>query len=503
MPTLAELLAFPGLGIRVLAGADRLDRQIRWVATSEYPDPTPFLQGGELLLTTGLRLGRDLDELREFAARLSQAGVVAVGFGIGLATEQVPAELLQAVGEHDLVLLEIDQPTPFIAVSKAVSDLLTAEQYADVTRGYQAQQELSRAALRGGAGSVVGTLAGVLDGWVLLLGRRGEVLHAHPPSARDTAEAVWPELGRLRTTRHAALSLVHGDEHISAHPVGTGPTASAFLVAGMPRTPLGSDRVLLALAQALLAVVDDRPGHGGAERRAAALLALVRSGAVTDPAVLTNLGATVLASSRIRVLVAAGPESSVRDWVGRVVETTDALAAVADGRGYAVIAEPGGGSGGSTGQWLVAESVAGSDTLRLGASDPVTPDQLPTALAQAEHALELARRRSEQLVHYSDLLAGPIELGDPAAAADFAARLLAPIRDGTDSADPPDPQLLDTLRVWLAHHGQLAPTAQALGVHRHTVRHRIRRLEQLLDRDLDDVDTRMELWYALRVVHNG
>ncbi|WP_345196689.1 helix-turn-helix domain-containing protein, partial [Streptomyces lavendulae] len=58
--------------------------------------------------------------------------------------------------------------------------------------------------------------------------------------------------------------------------------------------------------------------------------------------------------------------------------------------------------------------------------------------------------------------------------------------------------LRDTLRGWLAHHGSWDRTAAALGVHRNTVRQRIARAAGLLGADLDDPDTRMELWFALR-----
>jgi purine catabolism regulator len=53
------------------------------------------------------------------------------------------------------------------------------------------------------------------------------------------------------------------------------------------------------------------------------------------------------------------------------------------------------------------------------------------------------------------------------------------------------------LRVWLAHHGQWDPAAARLGVHRHTLRNRIRRAEELLGRSLDSPGLRAELWLAL------
>jgi purine catabolism regulator len=65
---------------------------------------------------------------------------------------------------------------------------------------------------------------------------------------------------------------------------------------------------------------------------------------------------------------------------------------------------------------------------------------------------------------------------------------------------PEGPELMGTLRAWLDQHGQVDATAQQLGIHRHTVRHRIRRAEGVLGRSLDDPAVRADLWFALNAV---
>ena len=57
------------LELSVVAGEAGLDRAVRWVHISELEDPTPWLSGGELLLTTGLQLGDDAQQ-REYLERL-------------------------------------------------------------------------------------------------------------------------------------------------------------------------------------------------------------------------------------------------------------------------------------------------------------------------------------------------------------------------------------------------------------------------------------------------
>ena len=69
------------LGLKVAAGAeDATEREIRWVHITELLDPTPWLSGGELLLTTGIRL-ENAEKQRKFIRLLADAGVAGLGFG--------------------------------------------------------------------------------------------------------------------------------------------------------------------------------------------------------------------------------------------------------------------------------------------------------------------------------------------------------------------------------------------------------------------------------------
>lgn len=77
-----------------------------------------------------------------------------------------------------------------------------------------------------------------------------------------------------------------------------------------------------------------------------------------------------------------------------------------------------------------------------------------------------------------------------------ASGFLAPIRTH-DHRNQDDVEA--SLETWLRHNGQLSPAAEELGIHRHTLRSRIRLASSLLQRDLDSPDTRAELWTALRI----
>ncbi|MFD8812372.1 PucR family transcriptional regulator, partial [Streptomyces sp. NPDC059627] len=131
----------------------------------------------------------------------------------------------------------------------------------------------------------------------------------------------------------------------------------------------------------------------------------------------------------------------------------------------------------------------------LGYSAPAAAADLPHADTQAERALRRALAAgTPAVVQTTD----PLTLHALVAPAD--ARELARARFAAlDLAGPPGAEvLLDTLRTWLTLHGSWDRTAAALSVHRNTVRHRLARVADLLDVDLQDPGARMELWFALQ-----
>jgi purine catabolism regulator len=62
-----------------------------------------------------------------------------------------------------------------------------------------------------------------------------------------------------------------------------------------------------------------------------------------------------------------------------------------------------------------------------------------------------------------------------------------------------DGSLLPTLDMFFFHNGRIARVAQALYVHSHSVRYRLRRIEELCGRSLEDPGWRQELQLALSV----
>ncbi|MBP2702868.1 PucR family transcriptional regulator [Microbispora sp. RL4-1S] len=491
-PTLRRVAAIAPLRLRVLAGGDALDRPVRWVAVSELEDPTPFLEGGELVLTTGMRLSAD--DATPYVTRLVAGGATGLGFGVGLSHDAVPPSFVEAAGAAGLPLLEVPRETAFIAVGKAVSELLAAEQYEEISQGFAAQGRLTRAALRqDGARSVVDRLAREIGGWVLLLDEAGAVRHAADAAVTDravtdraltgralgeggvddwaeaAARSLEPELARLRAAPAlASLAVVTPGEHAVVRPVGRG----GFLAVGSRRgfTPTAHTVVNAAGSLLTLLLEKGREQRATAARVRTAVLRLLLAGETSAAAAtLAELGGTLPGEPVCALACETADPEALADalpcftapWEGRLV----ALADPADADGLAVRA---------------------AEFGRVGVS---APGDLRTALDQAERALASAA----PLARFGELAGqGLLSLLDVDAARSYAAALLAPLRRYGSRAD-----LVESLRAYLAGNGHWDVAAQRLGVHRHTLRYRMKRVEELLGLDIDDPAARAELWIAL------
>ncbi|WP_327145046.1 PucR family transcriptional regulator [Nocardia sp. NBC_01327] len=117
-----------------------------------------------------------------------------------------------------------------------------------------------------------------------------------------------------------------------------------------------------------------------------------------------------------------------------------------------------------------------------------------TGLRQAELACAATQSRSKQVLRYDEALIPVLLAGSPEVAAALARAVLGPIL-----ALPQHDRevLLDTVRTWFAHNGEVSAIAAALFCHRNTVRFRLNRVAELTGRRLTEPRAATEMYLAL------
>src|SRR5215211_1510150 len=193
-------------GLELMAGSDDAERPIRWVHISELEDPTPWLSGGELLLTTGIQLNSAARQ-RRFCDRLADKGVAGIGVGTGFEHKKVPKALVDEASKQDIPLFEVPYEMPFIAITERAFARLVNEQYDVLERGARVHEKLERLVVEGrGLDAVLGSLASAVGGTAVVQDPSGRELARHPTKGGPRAAAM-KALSAEIAARHASSTL--------------------------------------------------------------------------------------------------------------------------------------------------------------------------------------------------------------------------------------------------------------------------------------------------------
>ena len=515
------------LEVRLVAGEAGIDSAVRWVHISEIVDPTPWLSGGELLLTTGLQLDRP-EIQRDYVARLAGHGLSGLGLGTGFAHEAIPEAMIEAADELGFPLFEVPYEVPFIAVTEKAFTHLVNEHYAVLQRALTAHERLERIVLsERGLDGVAGALASLIGGPAIIFDARGEVLArraARAPLPEDAVTALADEL-RERAAAGGrrgyapggdlagrALALPVPRTPQGAGPAGDGPVPQAWLVAAKDGGPLTEfDRLTLhqAVTVVALELLRRRVADDTERRLAGDVLTAMVSGELDGGELARRLEPFGL-RDRAAVLVLTPPrplKAATEDALARALRD-EAPAGLAAGTGNfscVLLAPPRGGDDDEL--FALAERLRArvsqevGTELAAGAGRMVPPGELRRAFHEARCALEargLAVNGSPAgVATYRDLGSFQLllSLQDDEALRLFCDSILAPIEEGEGTYGG---ELMRSLEAFIECNGQWERAARQLYCHRHTLRYRIRRVEELTGRSLDSARDRIDFWLALR-----
>ncbi|WP_158562786.1 PucR family transcriptional regulator [Marinitenerispora sediminis] len=498
--TVRELVSRGELGLSVAAGAAGLDRPISWVHASEVPDPTPWLDPGSLVLTTGL--GHDGPaSLATLARRLDAAGAAGLGIGVDVVHTAVPEEVVRAGDSTGLPVLVVPYATPFVAIARAVARRVAEEERAALQRALDVHRRLTGAVLdHGAAPGAVRVLARELGGRAAVVDRAGRCLAAGP---EDAAGEVGGLLDGLRPAdgRRRSLSVAGPRRHLLGYPLGTEGTRGHLLV--WRESPFaGTDHGVVAAAASLVTYELElqRSALARARRSSAdAVREVLREGAApaTAARLVTSWG--IDPERVVVILLGRAPEAGDEDAedVHDVLADQDvpALACSTDW-GETVLL--------TTRADLVIDALRASAERRgrdlsggVGVSDVLTAAELADGLRQARQALAIGRKEGRTVTSVRDLSVVELLLAsaERSIPETLVRRLVDPLRRAEEERGVP---LVATVRAFLEHNGSVADASAELGVHRHTLRSRLDAVRQVLGRDLDSSYVRLELAIALQ-----
>lgn len=522
-----------------MAGVAGLDREVRWVHI--WPETLPWFHGGELLLTTGYSWPAGSKEQRRIIGELDRANLAAILFATGRFFPSIPRAILAAAERVNLPILEAPSDIAFAEVTEITNREIIRRQYEVIERSELIQKTLIVSALEAkDLRDICQTLARLIRRSVAIDDANFRRLaEARWPEGRDEAPVEAPgappleerlaQKGILSELRYARspLRIVdldgRGEERVACPVRIAGELVGYLWVTGSaePLTDLdvrasehGAVVVALhILRQQSLATVEARVRHTFVEaliqgelektpgfQERARLLGF-------DPAASYLVGLLTLLGGdpKERKRALSGPEEfHLRERLARALR----LALEADGPpgflGYLLNqvmfllpADEGGGG--------LRDRVA-KLWGRLKAAEPKIPcalvlgevhrgaEGVASSYSEADRALAVSE--GEGVFWYAELVLVRVlqAVADGQALRDLVDTTLGRLR-----AVPHGEALVETVRALAGHGFRQRAAARAMRVHWNTLRHRIARIEEILQRPLSDPALRLTLQLALEV----
>lgn len=498
--TVRGLIGINELALSLVAGRAGIDRVITWAHAIELADPSPWLSGGELVMTTGLHLPDTADGQREYVHRIVESDSAALAFDTGVRFRKVPDAVRAAADEFGIPVLAVSSQTPFIAISRAVIDEITADQVRLVQKVVQGQENLARVTMRGGIPALVGTLSSTLHATVSVLDRSRLVLAESGADTAAALERVQQQLDKDQKRRGVSRVVVDDRGSLTIAQVPGADEKQGYLAVSSAGPLDAGQRLLVGHALALLSIELAKPARVvDAEQRLrkGVTQALLGSGLDVDPTLLRYFGFAPDSSIAVAVFTDVGPALPAEHQLAGALDPRPYLmAGLRDGEGLAVVV-PAENADERIGQVYLRARTGLRRAINCGLGGPVPIDNAGLSLQQALSAVRVAEADGHRLVGFEELGTFNLLLStqpEPVLRA-ISHRWLGALEE-YDAAG--GAKLVQSLESFLHHNGHWEAAAAELGVHRHTLRGRMARVAELTGRDLDSAHTRSELWIALK-----
>ena len=148
MFTVKDALQLKALqGVHVVAGREGLDRRVRWCHIIDNPQIVQWIQGGELLLTTGYAWPEMEDISRRTIRELNGKRLAAILFDPGPFLGQIPPNVMDEGDRLRLPILVAPRTLRFSDATEAIGRELMRRQYEMIERADQYHRQITAAAV--------------------------------------------------------------------------------------------------------------------------------------------------------------------------------------------------------------------------------------------------------------------------------------------------------------------------------------------------------------------
>jgi len=124
-----DIINLPSLTkLTPVAGKSGLHRLVRWVHFIDLPDVIPWVQGGELLIITGIGLDGDMDKLKNIVRAIIKKKLAGLIVNIGPYIKAVPPEVIHLADQMEFPIFELPWEVKLIEVTRELCSHIVMKQ---------------------------------------------------------------------------------------------------------------------------------------------------------------------------------------------------------------------------------------------------------------------------------------------------------------------------------------------------------------------------------------
>lgn len=161
---------------KVVAGKSALDKQISAVNIIEVPEVGQWMKGGELLFSTGYAFGGDKDKGCEMIANLNSRGITALAIKTGKYLSEIPAEMVDYADSLNFPLLKLPDNQPYMYFMEPIYEILVNEKVAQLQQVAEFQENLLHAKMSGGPKKICEVFSALINRPAFILDKDGNII---------------------------------------------------------------------------------------------------------------------------------------------------------------------------------------------------------------------------------------------------------------------------------------------------------------------------------------
>ncbi|HWR40236.1 MAG TPA: PucR family transcriptional regulator ligand-binding domain-containing protein [Patescibacteria group bacterium] len=125
---LQDVLGLPCLNkLKLVGGASGLDRVLHWAHVVDLPDVVEWVQGGELLFTTGIGIRGNLDQLPQVIRECYAKDVAGLIINVGPHIQVAPPEVISLADELGFPVFELPWEVQLVEATRGIYNFIAVK----------------------------------------------------------------------------------------------------------------------------------------------------------------------------------------------------------------------------------------------------------------------------------------------------------------------------------------------------------------------------------------